>query len=651
MSITSPDARVSSYDPVAPTTEFAAGFTIWDNDDLAVFHNGVRRTDFTVSASYGGSGFSTNAKAVFAEGLTGRVTVVGLRSPRRNSRFTSGGPLPIENFNLALDTLAAQAQEASRDIGRALKVGHDDDPQDLPLPEVAKVLGWLDGKLSNIDAGEFISPLNSASPITMLGGVVYRSLVDKLREIGVSPRDAVRTAGTGEDDADAIQEVLDYGNEHGIPVYLDGTWLTSRALTIGAGPQPFDIRGRAFIQGIASTPQAGILIFEGERVTLSGYIKVDGQRSANHPVGWWVKGGPSFQYVDLRGLSVDRCETAFRIGDKSNPDAVISEIVVNGGSTYSCPRVGLIEGTETYVTIAGGMKPADAFGGDSAWNSKVKRGLTILGARVKVVGGELIQAVSASPNDFLIDLQPLKKADGSLDWGECELNNVYIETAGPLAMIRNPSALAGSIANKGLFRVENCSGYHSQNNADFITVAAGAGFTGKIVEGGNNFRCPTPRTFQNINCNDNQCDVYPSLEGLGQNFKPWFSGITGGFKHGTPEDAGTGNYVPAISAGAGAITSASATASFRKIGGIVYVSMSISIANNGTGAGFVIASLPIAPRLGVTFNMLGRANSISGKMLQGFISGTQSVAIRNFDGSYPGASGETLEVSGWYEAA
>lgn len=580
-----------------------------------------------------------------------KFVISGARIPERSAGVTQGTKLDPTALEKELTKQAVTLQEARRDIGRALKMPYDAEPQDLPPPETARVLGWRDSKLVNLDAGEFVAPVNSDAPITMLGGAAYRSLVDKLREIGVSPRDAVRTAGTGGDDADAIQELLDYGNANGVPVYLDGNWRTSRALLIGAGPKPFDIRGRGFIVGIATAVQPGILVFEGDRFTLSGYLKVDGQRSAMHPVGWWVKGSPNFQFVELRGLSVDRCETGFRIGNKANPDAVISEIVVNGGSTYSCPRVGLIEGTETYVTLAGGMKPSDANSGDTAWDSKVKRGLTVIGSRVKVSGGELIQAGSAQPTDYLIDLQPLVKADGRLDWAEVELNNVYVETAGPLAIIQNPNTLGGAVSNKGMLRIVHCSGYHSQNNADFINVVAGAGFPGKIVEGGNNFRCPIPRTFQNINCHDNPCDVYPSLEGFGQNFKQWFNGITGGFTHGTPEDAGTGDYTPTVAAGAGALAAALASGHFRKVGGIVFLTLDIAITNNGTGDGAIIASLPIAPTNLAAFVLHGRANNISGKMLQGYISSTATVAIRNFDGSYPAATGERLRVSGWYEAA
>lgn len=121
MSITAPDDRISSYSPVVATTEFAAGFPVFDNSDLSVIVNGAARYDFTVSATYV-DGISTDARVVFAVGVVGDVKVAGSRAPRRTNRFNNGGPLPIRDQNLALDTLAAELQEARRDISRSIKV-------------------------------------------------------------------------------------------------------------------------------------------------------------------------------------------------------------------------------------------------------------------------------------------------------------------------------------------------------------------------------------------------------------------------------------------------------------------------------------------------------------------------------------------------
>lgn len=130
MSTTLPDDRVTPYQPLVATTTFEADFPVFDNADLSVFHDGVEREDFTVSATYV-EGVSNDAKVIFATGLVGDVLVVGSRSPRRNTRFTNGGPIPVWQQNLALDTLAGQAQEACRDSRRAVKAPFDSDGYEI----------------------------------------------------------------------------------------------------------------------------------------------------------------------------------------------------------------------------------------------------------------------------------------------------------------------------------------------------------------------------------------------------------------------------------------------------------------------------------------------------------------------------------------
>ncbi|MBW8285078.1 MAG: hypothetical protein K0M55_15920 [Rhizobium sp.] len=121
MSITSADDRRTRYNPVVATTSFAADFPVFDNDDIKVYVDGVERDDFAVTATYA-EGISNDATAVFAVGVTGVVDVVGYRDPKRTNRFQNGAPLPTRDFNLALDTVEGEVQEARRDIERALKV-------------------------------------------------------------------------------------------------------------------------------------------------------------------------------------------------------------------------------------------------------------------------------------------------------------------------------------------------------------------------------------------------------------------------------------------------------------------------------------------------------------------------------------------------
>lgn len=113
-------------------------------------------------------------------------------------------------------------------------------------------------------------------------------------------------------------------------------------------------------------------------------------------------------------------------------------------------------------------------------------------------------------------------------------------------------------------------------------------------------------------------------------------------------------YTPVITAGAGAFTTVSATGRYRKIGKLVFIQLTITITTNGSAAGGVLATLPFASVnvAGVEHILAGRAAAVSGKMLQGrVIPNSSSLAIVDYSNVYPGADGETLVLSGFYEIA
>ncbi len=87
-----------------------------------------------------------------------------------------------------------------------------------------------------------------------------------------------------------------------------------------------------------------------------------------------------------------------------------------------------------------------------------------------------------------------------------------------------------------------------------------------------------------------------------------------------------------------------------QVGKIVFIQIRIVITTNGTGATYIDATLPVTPTT-ETFVLPGRAALVSGKMLQGFINNSAHIAIYNYDNSYPAVDGESLTVSGIYEAA
>jgi hypothetical protein len=109
-------------------------------------------------------------------------------------------------------------------------------------------------------------------------------------------------------------------------------------------------------------------------------------------------------------------------------------------------------------------------------------------------------------------------------------------------------------------------------------------------------------------------------------------------------------YTPSISAPAGTFTSVSASGRYKAIGKTVHVHIEINITTNGTASGHVIATLPGQPVSAAIFH--GRGMLVSGAQLQGTTDASvPQVYILKYDNTYPGASGEQLNIDGTFEVA
>jgi hypothetical protein len=118
---------------------------------------------------------------------------------------------------------------------------------------------------------------------------------------------------------------------------------------------------------------------------------------------------------------------------------------------------------------------------------------------------------------------------------------------------------------------------------------------------------------------------------------------TGGIGDWTP-------IVPAVTPASGAFGALGpGVIRYTTVGKTVHFAGEINIQHNGSAAGFVRASLPIPPKSGRSYLCSGRADAVSGKMLQGVLRGS-SVTLVAYDNSYPGADGERLIFGGTYEA-
>jgi len=112
-------------------------------------------------------------------------------------------------------------------------------------------------------------------------------------------------------------------------------------------------------------------------------------------------------------------------------------------------------------------------------------------------------------------------------------------------------------------------------------------------------------------------------------------------------------YTPAIGTGAGAITTSTAEGRYVQRGKEVWFRIKVAIVSNGSASGYLSATLPSPPVTGdgIVCVVAGR-NQTTGVMLQGVIGETgTSMKILRFDNTYPAADGQTVVISGTYEAA
>jgi len=110
-----------------------------------------------------------------------------------------------------------------------------------------------------------------------------------------------------------------------------------------------------------------------------------------------------------------------------------------------------------------------------------------------------------------------------------------------------------------------------------------------------------------------------------------------------------GTFTPVVAASTGLITSYTATGSTKRVGGLIYVFVDVTITDNGTGASVLeISNLPfesVAPAI------LSGRNITSGVMLQSRVATgvTKTMFVSTYNNLYPCATGDRLLVTGVYQ--
>lgn len=108
-------------------------------------------------------------------------------------------------------------------------------------------------------------------------------------------------------------------------------------------------------------------------------------------------------------------------------------------------------------------------------------------------------------------------------------------------------------------------------------------------------------------------------------------------------------FTSTVSAFAGTITTASCTLAYRRSDGWLDAEGTVSVTTNGTGTGYVGLTLPTAVKTGNLYIGNGR-NQVTAKQLQVASFGNVATCyIENYDGTYPVADGQTLDIAIRYQ--
>jgi len=143
---------------------------------------------------------------------------------------------------------------------------------------------------------------------------------------------------------------------------------------------------------------------------------------------------------------------------------------------------------------------------------------------------------------------------------------------------------------------------------------------------------------------DNTSDATKNAAAVALTNKTGFNGVT--------LDANAwSTWVPTVTSNLGTLTAlGTVVARYKQLGKTVFFYISIPITTNGTGAGFIQATLPFTAANTSHQSASGRENGLTGKSLAArVLSNTANLQFTFYDATYPGADGAIIGASGQYE--
>lgn len=121
----------------------------------------------------------------------------------------------------------------------------------------------------------------------------------------------------------------------------------------------------------------------------------------------------------------------------------------------------------------------------------------------------------------------------------------------------------------------------------------------------------------------------------------------------TISPAAFASYSPTVTATSGTFTTVSASGSFKQIGKLVFVKITITITTIGTAAGRLKVTTPTTTASGIfgASSMTGYCNNVPTALMGFNFDAADTFSVITAAGTFPGTSGDVLVLAGWYEAA
>jgi hypothetical protein len=128
-----------------------------------------------------------------------------------------------------------------------------------------------------------------------------------------------------------------------------------------------------------------------------------------------------------------------------------------------------------------------------------------------------------------------------------------------------------------------------------------------------------------------------------------------GVAYGGTGDTGTAwtSYTPTVAAGGGAFTSAAATGRYKQLGKTVFFSIIVTITTNGSANTYFTVTAPVAAiSIANNYQAVSCSEATTGLVGRAVMGpGAAIVYVQKYDGTYFGADGYIINITGCYEAA